>query len=87
MTSVDKIMHKSNNEFFRRSRQLSELRSRKIQAYNHTQDIRSKEIGHVNALLFTKIHKEALTPKPEAEEPLPNLQEQIEQREAEREAQ
>lgn len=85
MSSVDKIMHKTNNEFFRRSRQLSELRSRKIQAYNHTQHVRSKEIGHVNALLFAKIHKEALTPKPDNEESTPNLQEQIEQREAERE--
>ena len=56
-------MNKSNDEFLRRSRQLSELKSRKLQAYNHTQDIRKKEIGYVNALLFSKIYKSSLMKK------------------------
>jgi hypothetical protein len=84
MSSVGKIMHKTSNEFALRDRQLSELKSRKMQAYNHTQHVRSREIGHVNALLFAKIHKEALMDRLEEEEPVLDFPEQIEQREAEK---
>jgi hypothetical protein len=77
MNSVDKIMNKSNDEFFRRSRQLSELKSRKIQSYNHTQDIRSKEIGYVNGLLFTKLYKSSLVKKEDQDESFEELQEKI----------
>lgn len=84
MSSVGKIMTKTNHEFVQRDKQLSELKSRKMQAYNHTQNLRSREIGHVNALLFAKIHKEALMAKLEHDNPALDFQEQIEQREAEK---
>lgn len=49
-------MHKTNNEFLRRSQQLRELKNRKEQSFSYEQFKRSKEIGYTNAILYTKIN-------------------------------
>jgi hypothetical protein len=82
MSSVDKIRHKQNSEFFRRSQQLSELKSRKTQAYNHTQNTKSREIGHGNALLFAQLQRSALSRREEPPETFEDLQEKIEFRDS-----
>lgn len=56
ISSVDKIMHKSSNDFIRRDHQLRELKERKEQSFSYTSYQRSREIGEGNAILFGKIY-------------------------------
>ena len=61
----------------RRSSLLDELKSRKLQAYNHSQNLRKNEIGHVNTILFTKIYKSKLNEKEELDHSFEDIQQRL----------
>ena len=70
-------MNKSSHEFIRRSSLLDELKSRKLQAYNHSQNLRKNEIGQVNTILFTKIYKSKLNEKEDLDQSLGEIQQKL----------
>ena len=83
MSSVDKIMNKTSNEFVRRDERLRELKSRKEQAYHYSMYLRNKDIGYKNSILFSKISPLMTQNELLNEGVFEDLQERIEEREAE----
>ena len=83
MNSVDKIMNKTSSEFVKRDQRLRELKSRKEQAYHYSMYLRNKDIGYKNSILFSKIAPLLTKQELEHEGAFEDLQERIEEREAE----